>query len=77
MKMQEDIAVQDEMSMRVRDLCLSRRPSNVFAKAGIDTVGQLIDLTAGDLMRFKGFGTTCLNEVRGKLSERGFKLKGD
>jgi DNA-directed RNA polymerase alpha subunit len=67
----------DEMSIPVSDMNFTTRPSNVFSKCGIRVIRQLVEHTAEELMGLKGFGAGCLDEVRQKLSERGFKLKGD
>jgi DNA-directed RNA polymerase subunit alpha len=48
-----------------------------MAKLGIQTVGDLINYTADQLLEVKNFGVTSLNEVRSKLAELGLKLRGD
>jgi len=61
----------------ISELNLSVRPRKAMAKLGIQTVGDLINYTADQLLEVKNFGVTSLNEVREKLSELGLKLRGD
>jgi DNA-directed RNA polymerase subunit alpha len=61
----------------ISELNFSVRPRKAMAKLGIQTVGDLINYTADQLLEVKNFGVTSLNEVREKLSELGLKLRGD
>lgn len=61
----------------ISELNFSVRPRKAMAKLGIQTVGDLINYTAEQLLEVKNFGVTSLNEVREKLSELGLKLRGD
>lgn len=61
----------------VSELSFSVRPRKAMAKLGIQTVGDLINYTADQLLEVKNFGVTSLNEVRAKLAELGLKLRGD
>ncbi|MCS7014548.1 MAG: tetratricopeptide repeat protein [Gemmatales bacterium] len=61
----------------VSELNFSVRPRKAMAKLGIQTVGDLINYTADQLLEVKNFGVTSLNEVRAKLAELGLKLRGD
>lgn len=47
---------------------------NVLVRANIETVSQLVAKTEGDLMRLRGFGVKCLDEVKQKLQKRGLQL---
>lgn len=60
----------------VDDLELSVRSSNCLDNAGIKTVGQLIALTEGDLLRLRYFGRKSLDEIKCALRERGLRLRG-
>ncbi len=44
---------------------------------GIETVGELVELTARELLELRNFGRFCLTEVRQKLAAHGLKLRGD
>ena len=55
----------------------SARVTNCLEIAGIHSIGELVTKTADDLTSLRHFGTTCLNEVRWKLAERGLTLTDD
>lgn len=70
----------DEHAIHARiitELNLSVRGRKCTTKLGIVTIGELVRLTAEDLLECKNFGVSSLNEVREKLAERGLKLRGD
>jgi DNA-directed RNA polymerase subunit alpha len=46
-------------------------------KLALNTIGELIQRTADELLEAKNFGMTSLNEVREKLTQLGLKLRGD
>lgn len=46
----------------------SARTRNCLEAEGIETLGQLVGLSEHDLMKFRNFGTTSLNEIRDKLA---------
>ncbi len=46
-------------------------------RLGINTLGELIQRTADELLEAKNFGMTSLNEVREKLRQYGLSLRGD
>jgi len=46
-------------------------------RLGIDTMGQLCQRTADELLEAKNFGQTSLTEVREKLTQLGLNLRGD
>lgn len=56
------------IDMDIADLELSVRSYNSLKRAGIDTVGQLVELSDDELLKLKNFGVRCLNEVHGKLA---------
>jgi len=56
-------------------LGLSIRASNILESAGINTIAQLVELTADDLLKFHSFGRGCLCEVKRKLGELGLFLR--
>jgi DNA-directed RNA polymerase subunit alpha len=45
----------------------SARTRNCLEAEGIEVLGQLVSLTEHDLMKFRNFGTTSLNEIKDKL----------
>ena len=65
------------LEMAIEDLELSARSLNCLKSAGINTVGELLSNSIGDLMKFKNFGSKSLDEVREKLIEYKMVLKGE
>ena len=57
------------------DLELSVRSRKCMQRLSIETIGDLIEKTEGDLLATKNFGQTSLNEVKSKLAELGLSLK--
>ncbi len=53
---------------------LSVRASNCLESAKIHTIGDLVRLTEGELMKVRSFGKTSLREIKRKLQEMGFSL---
>lgn len=56
-------------------LDLSVRPRKCLIKLGINTIGELIQLSSNDLLAMPDFGNSSLNEVVLALSKIELKLK--
>jgi DNA-directed RNA polymerase subunit alpha len=65
------------LSKPVSDLNLSVRARKCMNRLGINSLGDLIQRSADELLESKNFGMTSLNEVREKLSQLGLTLRGD
>jgi DNA-directed RNA polymerase subunit alpha len=61
----------------VNDLNLSVRARKCMNRLGINSLGDLIQRTADELLESKNFGMTSLTEVREKLRQFGLTLRGD
>jgi len=61
--------------MPIEELELSVRPYNCLKRAGINTVGDLIQRTEEEIVAVKNFGRKSLDEVREKLTVLGLSLK--
>jgi DNA-directed RNA polymerase subunit alpha len=61
----------------VSDLNLSVRARKCMNRLGINTLGDLVQRTADELLESKNFGQTSLSEVREKLAQYGLTLRGD
>jgi DNA-directed RNA polymerase subunit alpha len=61
----------------VSELNLSVRARKCMNRLGINTLGDLIQRTADELLESKNFGMTSLAEVREKLQTYGLSLRGD
>lgn len=59
----------------IEELELSVRSSNCLKRAGINTVGELIDKTEDDLMKVRNLGKKSLQEIKDKLEEMELSLQ--
>ncbi len=59
----------------IGDLELSVRSSNCLKRAGINTVGELIQKTREEMMKVRNLGKKSLEEVENKLAEMDLELK--
>jgi len=59
----------------IDDLDLSVRSYNCLKRQGINTVGQLVECTEGDLLNIRNFGAKSIEEVKDKLQQMGLGLK--
>jgi DNA-directed RNA polymerase subunit alpha len=58
-----------KLNTPVQELELSVRVSNCLESIKVATVGQLVKLTAADLLKVRSFGKTSLREVERKLAD--------
>jgi DNA-directed RNA polymerase subunit alpha len=65
-----------DLDLRIEELDLSERPRNCLKRAQINTIGELVQQTADDLLSITNFGQKSLDEVIQKLDERGLSLRG-
>ncbi len=56
----------------IDDLGLSTRTHNCLKRAGISTVGQILEMDEKDLLAIRNLGTKSLNEIRDCLIARGY-----
>ncbi len=63
------------LEMNIDELELSVRSYNCLKRAGINTVGELTNRTAEDMMKVRNLGRKSLDEVLAKLQEFGLQLK--
>lgn len=64
-----------DLDLPIEDLDLTERPRNCLKRAQINTVGELLEKTADDLLAITNFGDKSLDEVIEKLDERGLSLR--
>lgn len=67
----------DVLATSVRDLGLSIRSRKCMIRSKINTVGELIQRTADNLLESKNFGLISLTEVRECLGALGLHLHGE
>ena len=61
--------------INIDELELSVRSYNCLKRAGINTVGELVNKTADDMMKVRNLGRKSLDEVLAKLKELGLSLR--
>ena len=59
------------------ELDLMPRSFYVLRRAGVDTVGQLLQLSAADIRGMRNAGARTVHDIRTKLSAFGLHLRGD
>ncbi|MHB1426633.1 MAG: tetratricopeptide repeat protein [Gemmataceae bacterium] len=76
---QQQLSEQEQavLNKPVSDLNLSVRARKCMNRLGINSLGDLVNRTADDLLESKNFGMTSLSEVREKLGQYGLTLRGD
>ena len=63
-----------KMNMSVNEIELSVRAENCLNNANITTVGELVQKTEADMLKYRNFGKKSLNEIKDKLLEMGLNL---
>jgi DNA-directed RNA polymerase subunit alpha len=67
----------DKLGIHINEIELSVRSTNCLAKANIDTIGELVVMPEGDMLRFQNFGKKSLTEIKEKLEALGLSLGMD
>ncbi|MHB1597293.1 MAG: DNA-directed RNA polymerase subunit alpha [Acidimicrobiales bacterium] len=66
-----------DLDQPIEELDLSERPRNCLKRAQVNTIGELVERTAADLLAITNFGQKSLDEVIERLDERGLSLAGE
>ena len=76
---EQQISEQEQavLNKPVSDLNLSVRARKCMNRLGINSLSDLVNRTADELLESKNFGMTSLSEVREKLAQFGLTLRGD
>jgi DNA-directed RNA polymerase subunit alpha len=76
---QQNLSPEEQATLNkpVSDLNLSVRARKCMNRLQINTLGELVQRTADELLEAKNFGMTSLNEVRERLTQFNLKLRGD
>lgn len=64
------------LDMRIEDMEFSVRTSNCLRRAGIATIGELIQRGEAELMNIRNFGQKSLTEIRERLAQLNLTLRG-
>ena len=62
------------LDIPITDFELSVRSRNALKKANINTLGDLLNVPEQELLAFKNFGETSLNEIKSLLASRGLRI---
>lgn len=65
---------QQVLDMPISDFELSVRSRNCLKKMGIRTLGDLTRITEAELLSYKNFGETSLNEIKAIMTTKGLRL---
>jgi DNA-directed RNA polymerase subunit alpha len=65
---------QQVLDMPISDFELSVRSRNCLKKMGIKTLGDLTRITESELLSYKNFGETSLNEIKIIMTSKGLRL---
>jgi len=73
----ESLEVKEDnlLYLPIKELELSVRSENCLLRAGIKTVGELIQKTPGELLKIRNLGKKSLVEIQEKLQKLGLKLR--
>jgi large subunit ribosomal protein L31 len=70
-------ASRTSMDRLTTDLGLDTRPTDLLVKAGLNTVGDILDRLAGgeaNLLRIEGFGRKSLADLKKRIRQLGYEL---
>lgn len=71
----EKTEVEKVLEMPIEELELSMRSFNCLKRAGINTVGELIQKTEEEISKVRNMGKKSLEEVKNKLAEMGLAFR--
>ena len=63
------------MEKPIEELNLSARPYYLLRRAGLDTVGKIIEVSEYDLLKIQGMGKKSIEEIVEELGKYGLKLR--
>lgn len=73
----DDKSKEKILDMTIEELDLSVRSFNCLKRAGINTVGDIINKSEDDMMKVRNLGRKSLEEVVWKMASLGFNLRKD
>jgi len=71
----EEKELLDKLLKDVNELQLSVRAVNCLNSANIQCIGELVEKSAGQMLKFRNFGKKSLSEITQKLIEMGLNLE--
>lgn len=77
----EEVEEEDEteqlLSLTLEELDLSLRAFNCLKRAGLNTVGEILEVPVNELSKIKNFGRKSFVEVKEKIEDLGLELLDD
>jgi DNA-directed RNA polymerase subunit alpha len=73
----DDRGKEKVLEMTIEELDLSVRSFNCLKRAGINTVNDLIDKSAEEMMKVRNLGKKSFEEVKSKLHSLGYELSSE
>lgn len=70
-KDENDVSVSEIRSQSISSLPLSARSLNALRRNKIKTIGDLVEISDIDMLKFKGLGHKCMCEIHQVLKEQG------
>ncbi len=65
------------LETKIIDLNLSIRSFNCLKRAGVETLGDLIEKTPSDIQNMRFIAPKCVTEITNTVHSYGLKLKGE
>ena len=76
-KSQQEKELQDKLTKPVSELELSVRSANCLREAKIQTIGELVKKSEGDMLRYRNFGKKSLTELEELVDVKGLNFGMD
>lgn len=73
-KKDEHEEIRKLLSMSINEIELSVRAANCVAGANIKTIGELVQKTEAEMLKYRNFGKKSLNEIKEILTGMGLSL---
>ena len=73
----DDKGKEQVLEMTIEELDLSVRSFNCLKRAGINTVNDLIEKSAEEMMKVRNLGKKSFDEVKEKLQSLGYDLSSE
>src|SRR3989338_7503647 len=71
---EEDLSFKEMIGKPITELELSVRSANCLEAANIKTIGDLVQKTEAQMLKYKNFGKKSLSEIQGILASMGLEL---
>ena len=75
-KVTVESSIVEKMDLNIKFTNLSQRALNVLQRAGIQTIGEIVQLSRDELRNIRGAGTAFIFEIENMLDEYGLSLNG-